>query len=253
MLRTISVRSARTAAPASARPSGQNEGMSQTQDDRNKRDGAVQNPRDIARGFDERADHYDESAFHRALAEQTVAFAGMDGVRTVLDVATGTALVLRAMPASVRKAGVDISPGMIAVARRHLPDAELVVADASADLAFDDASFDLITCVTALHLLPSPEDALRSWRRLLAPAGRVVVGGFRQDDASDVPEVAEAISHGAERRPHGTHDHLHARVGSPDKLRRLADATGYTMTRSQTWVNRDPFEVCLIAEFVPAS
>jgi ubiquinone/menaquinone biosynthesis C-methylase UbiE len=174
-------------------------------------------------------------------------------VRSVLDVATGTGLVLRALPASVRMTGVDVSPGMIAVAHRELPAARLIVADASGDLDLEDAQFDLITCATALHLLPSPTRAMRSWRRLLAPGGRVVVAGFRHGDATEVPEVADAIRHGAERRPHGSHDTLHERVGTPEKLQRLAEEAGFAMTRTETWVHREPLEVCLLAEFVPAS
>ncbi|HVX06384.1 class I SAM-dependent methyltransferase [Humibacter sp.] len=228
--------------------------MSQKQHDGNSRpENEVEDPQVIARRFDERAGEYDESAFHRALAEETVAFAGIDGVRTVLDVATGTGLVLRALPASVRMTGVDVSAGMIAVARRELPAARLIVADASGDLDLEDAQFDLITCATALHLLPSPTRAMRSWRRLLAPGGRVVVAGFRHGDATEVPEVADAIRHGAERRPHGSHDTLHERVGTPEKLQRLAEEAGFAMTRTETWVHREPLEVCLLAEFVPAS
>ncbi|WP_429608163.1 hypothetical protein [Staphylococcus aureus] len=47
--------------------------------------------------FDGRAAEYDESAMHRELAAAVAAFADLDGVRDVLDVATGTGLVLRAL------------------------------------------------------------------------------------------------------------------------------------------------------------
>jgi hypothetical protein len=33
----------------------------------------------------------------------------------------------------------------------------------------------------------------------------------------------------------------------------LAEDAGYVMTRTETWVHREPLEVCLLAEFVPAS
>ncbi|GAB3807758.1 hypothetical protein GCM10028798_32770 [Humibacter antri] len=213
----------------------------------------MQRPEEIARRFDQRAGHYDESVFHRALAEAVVRFAGTDGVRSALDMATGTGLVLRALPeAGIRKVGVDQSPGMLAVARDHLPGAQLIEGDASIAPEIEHGSFDLITCVTALHLLPSPADALRSWLRVLAPGGRVVVGVFRTDDVRDVPEVAEAMSHGAERHPHGEHDELHARVGSEEALRALSVESGCELGRVRTWVLPDPLEVCLLAEFAPA-
>lgn len=213
----------------------------------------AESPDEIARRFDERAGQYDESAFHRELAEAIVRFAGTGNVRSVLDMATGTGLVLRALPEKgIRKVGVDLSPGMIAVARGHLPEAQLIVGDASIAPELEDASFDLVTCVTALHLLPNPADALRSWRSVLAPDGRVVVGVFRTGDARDVPEVAEAMSHGEQRRPHGTHDELHARVGTEEALRALAAKSGYQVSRVSTWVLPEPLEVCLLAELVPA-
>lgn len=209
---------------------------------------------DIARRFDDRAEHYDDSAFHRALATAAVQFAGTDGVHSILDIATGTGLVLRSLPrGSMRMVGVDVSSGMVDVARRSLPDAELIVGDASAGLDLPDASFDLITCVTALHLLPDPTEAVRSWRRLLAAGGRVVVAVFRTDEAGEVPEVAEARRRGGERHPHGENDHLHARVGTPEAMERLAAAAGFTVTRSQTWVQQEPLELCLLAELTPRS
>ncbi|MHA7987036.1 class I SAM-dependent methyltransferase [Rathayibacter sp. CAU 1779] len=223
---------------------------------------APETTEDIARMFDERAPSYDESTFHRALAAETVRFALTDDatdahtipeVHSVLDIATGTGLVLRALPSTVeRRSGVDISAGMLAVARAELPDADLVQTDASSPLPFAAGSFELITCVTAFHLMASPPDALRSWRGLLAPGGRVVVAVFRTDAADEIPEVAAAIARGAERRAHGAHDHLHRRTGTPSALGAIAEMAGFRLTRSETWVLPDPFHVCLIAELVPA-
>ncbi len=117
----------------------------------------------IRRRFDERAAHYDESDMHRGVADAVARFASLDGVDAVLDVATGTGLVLRALRDRLarqgaqepRLVGVDLSPQMLMVARRELPGATLEVADA-ASLPLPDASVDLVTCVTALHILPDP-------------------------------------------------------------------------------------------------
>lgn len=206
-------------------------------------------PEEIARMFDARAADYDGSAFHMALAREVVQFAWTERVGSVLDIATGTGLVLRALPRySIRMAGVDLSPGMLRVARRNLPGAELLVADAAEPLPFADGSFDLITCVTALHLMPSPSDALRSWRRLLSPAGRIVVAALRTDNCFDVPKVAAARARGAVRRPHGEHHLLHERIGTPAALAAVAVDAGYRVSRQHTWVMRDPLEVCQLVE-----
>lgn len=136
----------------------------------------------IRQRFDERAATYDDNAMHRALAERVAAYCDLSGVRTVLDVATGTGMVLRALrqrpeAAGLRLAGVDLSAGMLAVARGALPDAALVEADATR-LPFGDASVDLLTCVTALHLLQSPAAAFADWARVLGDDGRMVTATF---------------------------------------------------------------------------
>jgi ubiquinone/menaquinone biosynthesis C-methylase UbiE len=134
----------------------------------------------IRAAFDDRAPVYDKSRMHRDLADAVASFAKTTDVATVLDVATGTGLVLRALRAHLpdaRLIGADISPGMLAVARGELLDAEWLEADAAA-LPLPDASVDLITCVTALHVIPDARGTIGEWRRLLRPGGRVVTATF---------------------------------------------------------------------------
>ena len=50
-----------------------------------------------------------------------------------------------------------------------------VVVSDSADLPFDDASFDTITFVACLNHIPNRADALCEARRLLRPGGRMVI------------------------------------------------------------------------------
>ncbi len=47
--------------------------------------------------YDERAASYDDSALHRGLTDEVARFVDLDGVRSVLDVATGTGLVADAL------------------------------------------------------------------------------------------------------------------------------------------------------------
>ena len=132
---------------------------------------------EIGRTFDERAAGYDDdemhSGMHRNLADAVAAFADLSRVGSVLDVATGTGLLLRALEPGPRLVGVDLSDGMLAVARRALPTATFVRADATA-LPFPDASFDLVTCVAALRFFDAAT-AFAEWRRVLAPHGAIVV------------------------------------------------------------------------------
>jgi ubiquinone/menaquinone biosynthesis C-methylase UbiE len=206
----------------------------------------------IAARFDARAPRYDESVQHVALAAAAARFAaeGLTGdggaPRRVLDVATGTGLVLRALadlallpvpaqPGDV--VGLDASAGMLAVARTHLREVTWVEGDAQR-LPYDDGAFDLVTCVTGLHLMADPVAALAEWRRVLAPAGRVVLATF----ASDAPA-------GAPRDP----DDPHARVGTPELLAGLAKAARFQVRRSERWEHvvdgaDAPDDVCLLTE-----
>lgn len=196
--------------------------------------------RTVRERFDERAATYDDSAMHRALAAAVAEFADLEGVDAVLDIAAGTGLVLRSLRDrgfAGSLSGVDLSPQMIEEARRHLPDADLVAADATR-LTFADSSFDLVTCVTGLQLFPHPDAAIAEWSRVLRPNGRAVTATFLAFDPSR--------HRGAP--PPGFVDH------SPfDSLEHLAETVapaGFRVTRSETWT--DGADELLIAELVLA-
>lgn len=210
----------------------------------------MESSEEIAARFDHRAAQYDDSAMHRELAAAVAEFASLDGVHDVLDVATGTGLVLRSLPAEPERTltGVDISGGMLTVAREKLPAAHFVLADAAA-LPFDDAAFDLVTCVVALHLLPRPTAALNEWRRVLRADGRIVTATFALDEPEAGPRSGRKIGHGSSTREE------HAPFGTRVALQRFAATAALQLTRAQIWAypaTGDPEDVCVIAEFAPA-
>lgn len=197
----------------------------------------------IVARFDSRASEYDGSAMHRALAEAVAAFVRLDGVDTVLDVATGTGLVLRALRPDhpVRMVGVDLSPGMLAVARAALPGAELVVADATA-LPLADGSVDLVTCSTALHLIEAPDAAFAEWVRVLRPGGRVVTATF------GLGTDLAAHSHSDAPPPYPVHPE---RFRTAELVGAAAAGSGLVVTRHQDWTHGD--ESVVIVELAPAA
>jgi ubiquinone/menaquinone biosynthesis C-methylase UbiE len=202
---------------------------------------------DIAARFDGRAGKYDQSAMHRRLATAVAGAVAGSQPRpmNVLDVATGTGLVLRALAAlptsdDLTMTGIDISDGMLAVARAELPSAQFINSDAAA-LPFEDASFDLVTCVTALHLLPDASAALREWRRVLRPDGRIVTASF------SVAPVQNSAGHGT------TEIERHARFGSRDALESFAASADLRLSALQFWTAppaAEHHDECLIAEFL---
>jgi ubiquinone/menaquinone biosynthesis C-methylase UbiE len=83
----------------------------------------------------------------------------------ILDVACGTGIVARSVSKHVaagRIVGVDINPGMLAVARSISTDQELPITwveTSALDLPFPDCSFDLVLCQLGLQFFPDQSDA----------------------------------------------------------------------------------------------
>lgn len=91
----------------------------------------------------------------------------------VLDLASGTGLLLMALQEQARSAvGVDLSRGMLHHARRR----GLRVVQGSAEaLPFPAAAFDLVCCFKAFPHLADPTLALAEMTRVCRPGGAVVL------------------------------------------------------------------------------
>ena len=99
----------------------------------------------------------------------------------VLDVACGTGiaarLVANSATASGRIVGVDVDPGMIAVARRLGRDADVPVewyCDSALNMPFEDRTFDLCFCLQGLQFFPDRVGGFAEIRRVLKPIGQLV-------------------------------------------------------------------------------
>ena len=96
----------------------------------------------------------------------------------VLDVACGTGQLLEALSErsdSSELIGIDKVPGMLNVARRRLGERALLLECDAAQLPFDDANFQLVTCTNALHYFPNADATLREIRRVISPDGNLVI------------------------------------------------------------------------------
>jgi SAM-dependent methyltransferase len=95
----------------------------------------------------------------------------------VLDLGCGTgSLSLLAAEQGHRVTGVDASPAMVGRARAKLAgrDAVFLVGDAAAP-PVGEQRFDVVLVRHVLWALPDPGRALRHWRGLLRPGGRLVL------------------------------------------------------------------------------
>jgi ubiquinone/menaquinone biosynthesis C-methylase UbiE len=103
--------------------------------------------------------------------------------RLALDIGTGRghfAVYLARLGFSVT--GIDLSEKMISYARENATwrtlDIDFQTGDAE-ELDFDDNTFDVVVSRNLLWTLPSPDKALKEWRRVLKPGGILVVSdGF---------------------------------------------------------------------------
>jgi ubiquinone/menaquinone biosynthesis C-methylase UbiE len=92
----------------------------------------------------------------------------------VLDIGSGTGLVAAELVArGCRVTGVDISEPMLAYARRRVPAAEFVHAEAES-LPFDDDTFDDATSAQTFHWLDQTR-ALAELARVVRPGGEIAV------------------------------------------------------------------------------
>jgi SAM-dependent methyltransferase len=113
-------------------------------------------------------------------SRRALAIAGTAGPVRVLELGCGpgpaSLVLLEALP-EARVTGVDLDPRFVEAAERRVASAGhgarfAAVAADMGTLPFADASFDLLWSEGAAYFLGVPE-ALRRWRRLLAPGGRL--------------------------------------------------------------------------------
>ncbi len=147
----------------------------------------------------------------------------------VLDIATGTGIIAIAAAQAVGSegnvVGVDFSSGMLNQARQKieelgLQNLELIEVDAEY-VTFDDESFDLILCSTAIVYFKDIPTALRNWYRWLKRGGVV---GFSccSDGSCDAPLVIEVCArHGISLL------NINQPTGTPEKCRNLMEEAGF--------------------------
>ena len=115
------------------------------------------------------------------LAADLIAVGELGAGERVLDVACGTGIVAQLAAEHVGPtgivAGLDINPGMLAVARSMTPQGVAIDwREGSAEsLPFAGSEFDAVFCQLGLQFFSDKAAALREMRRVVAPDGRVLV------------------------------------------------------------------------------
>jgi SAM-dependent methyltransferase len=130
-----------------------------------------------AASFDEEPDHGLRDPEVRAAWAERLRDWLPERAGDVLDLGCGTgSLALLAAGQGHRVTGVDRSPAMVALAREKLAgrDAVFLVGDAAAPPVGEER-YDTVLVRHVLWTLPEPDRALRHWRGLLRPGGRLVL------------------------------------------------------------------------------
>jgi len=136
-----------------------------------------------ARTYDLAADHFDQLPFWHTFGERTVAALGLTPGLTVVDLCCGTGAsalpAARAVGPTGRVTGVDISPGLIAVARTRAAQAGLHQATFECtDVTHVDqppASVDAVIAVFGLFFVDDMPALLRRAWHWLAPGGAMAI------------------------------------------------------------------------------
>lgn len=129
----------------------------------------------------ENYERYFVPAIGEPLARDLIDRAALRAGERVLDVACGTGIVTRLAAEQIgptgTAAGLDVNPGMLAVARSATPaDVMIDWHEASAEaMPLPDGAFDVVLCQMGLQFVPDRLAAVREMQRVLAPGGRLVL------------------------------------------------------------------------------
>ena len=152
----------------------------------------------------------------------------------VLDLGAGTgqtATVLRELFPAAALTLVDPSPGMLELARGKVPEAEVVAADAESFLRARDGTWDLVTAIGFLELLPDLFEVLRLAAGRLAPGAHLVVSHEPLLDDGSVQASPVSVVGGDHRvRRHPTEE-VERRAASYG-LERVASDVGVAFERT---------------------
>jgi ubiquinone/menaquinone biosynthesis C-methylase UbiE len=151
------------------------------------------------RAWDKQSANYDRQIgwFERhVFGEENRAWACGRAHGEVLEVAIGTGLNLPFYPADARLTAIDLSPEMLAIARKRADDlgreVDLREGDAH-ELPFADGTFDSVVCTFSLCNIPDVDRAVAEMKRVLKPGGRLILVDHIRSETKPVLWIQKLI------------------------------------------------------------
>jgi phosphatidylethanolamine/phosphatidyl-N-methylethanolamine N-methyltransferase len=97
----------------------------------------------------------------------------------LLEVGVGTGLTLPRYGAHLEVTGIDLSPQMLAMARRRVADEKIANVAAlhemdATDLAFPDGAFETVAVMYTITVVPHPDAVMAEVERVTAPGGEAI-------------------------------------------------------------------------------
>jgi ubiquinone/menaquinone biosynthesis C-methylase UbiE len=161
------------------------------------------------------------------------------GAKTVLEVASGTGVVTRALdsalPASVRIVATDLNEGMLEVARRS-PSARVKWQHADAQrLPFGDSEFDAVVCQFGYMFPPDKPACFREARRVLTAGGRLLFNMWGPLEKNELTEtVGRSVAAAFPKDPPGFLSRTPFAFHDAAMLRAELERAGFTSVEVET-------------------
>jgi phosphatidylethanolamine/phosphatidyl-N-methylethanolamine N-methyltransferase len=117
----------------------------------------------------------------------------------VLEVGVGTGISLARYKRHLDVTGIDLSPDMLAKARRRVEEKGLghvsaVLEMDAADLEFADGTFDTVVAMYVMTVVPDPEAVMAELDRVCKPGGQVIIVNHFSTETGLRGQVEKAMS-----------------------------------------------------------